>query len=147
MKSESAPPQLPPPQLPPPQSPPPQASAAAPPPVAKPGILGTLPAKVASVSKSIPVPVAAAVEPAVKRSGWLVQVGAFDDEKDAKQRLDLAQSKAKDLLGRAEPFTEKTNKGEKTMFRARFAGLEKERAEAVCKQLKRNEIPCMFLKN
>ena len=145
VKSESAPPQLPPPQ--PPQSPPPQASAAAPPPVAKPGILGTLPAKVASVSKSIPVPVAAAVEPAVKRSGWLVQVGAFDDEKDAKQRLDLAQSKAKDLLGRAEPFTEKTNKGEKTMFRARFAGLEKERAEAVCKQLKRNEIPCMFLKN
>ena len=114
---------------------------------AKPGILGTLPAKVASVSKSIPVPVAAAVEPAVKRSGWLVQVGAFDDEKDAKQRLDLAQSKAKDLLGRAEPFTEKTNKGEKTMFRARFAGLEKERAEAVCKQLKRNEIPCMLLKN
>ena len=147
VKSESSPPQLPPPQLPPPQSPPPQASAAAPPPGAKPGILGTLPAKVASVSKSIPVPVAAAVEPAVKRSGWLVQVGAFDDEKDAKQRLDLAQSKAKDLLGRAEPFTEKTNKGEKTMFRARFAGLEKERAEAVCKQLKRNEIPCMFLKN
>jgi D-alanyl-D-alanine carboxypeptidase len=99
------------------------------------------------VSKNVPVPVAAAAEPVVKRSGWLVQVGAFDDEKDAKQRLDLAQSKAKDLLGRAEPFTEKTSKGEKTMFRARFAGLEKDRAEAVCKQLKRNEIPCMFLKN
>ena len=147
VKSETSPPQLPPPQLPPPQSPPPQVSAAAPPPGARPGVLGTLPAKVASVSKSVPVPVASAVEPAVKRSGWLVQVGAFDDEKDARQRLDLAQSKAKDLLGRAEPFTEKTNKGEKTMFRARFAGLEKERAEAVCKQLKRNEIPCMFLKN
>jgi D-alanyl-D-alanine carboxypeptidase len=144
VKSESSPPQLPPPQLPPPQSPPPQL---APPPGARPGILGTLPAKVASVGKTIPVPVAAAVEPAVKRSGWLVQVGAFDDEKDAKQRLDIAQSKAKDLLGRAEPFTEKTLKGEKTMFRARFAGLEKDRAEAVCKQLKRNEIPCMFLKN
>jgi D-alanyl-D-alanine carboxypeptidase len=148
VKSESSPPQLPPPQLPPPQAQPPQVSAAAPPPPgARPGILGTLPAKVASVSKSVPVPVAAAAEPVVKRGGWLVQVGAFDDEKDAKQRLDLAQSKAKDLLGRAEPFTEKTSKGEKTMFRARFAGLEKDRAEAVCKQLKRNEIPCMFLKN
>jgi D-alanyl-D-alanine carboxypeptidase len=146
VKSESYPPQLPPPQLPPPQAQPPQVSAATPPPPgARPGILGTLPAKVASVSKTVPVPVAA--EPVVKRSGWLVQVGAFDDEKDAKQRLDLAQSKAKDLLGRAEPFTEKTSKGEKTMFRARFAGLEKDRAEAVCKQLKRNEIPCMFLKN
>ena len=92
-------------------------------------------------------PVAVAAEPAIKRSGWFVQVGAFDDEKDARQRLDLAQSKAKDMLGRAEPFTEKTTKGEKTMFRARFAGLEKDRAEAVCKQLKRNQIPCMFLKN
>ncbi len=149
VKSDSTPPQLPPPQLPPSQAAPspPVSAVAPPPPGAKPGILGTLPAKVASVSKSVPVPVAAVAEPAAKRSGWLVQVGAFDDEKDAKQRLDLAQSKAKDLLGRAEPFTEKTAKGEKTMFRARFAGLEKDRAEAVCKQLKRNEIPCMFLKN
>ncbi len=155
VKSDATPPQLPPPQLPPPQSTPPQVSPSqlpptrtvAPPPAARPGILGTLPAKVASVSKSVPVPAAAVAEPVVKRSGWLIQVGAFDDEKDAKQRLDLAQSKARDLLGRAEPFTEKTTKGEKTMFRARFAGLEKDRAEAACKQLKRNEIPCMFLKN
>ena len=147
VKSDSAPPQLPPPQLPPQQSPPPQVSAVAPAPGARPGILGTLPAKVASVSKSVPVPAPAVAEPAVKRSGWLVQVGAFDDEKDAKQRLDLAQSKARDLLARAEPFTEKTTKGDKIMFRARFAGLEKDRAESVCKQLKRNEIPCMFLKN
>jgi D-alanyl-D-alanine carboxypeptidase len=153
VKSESAPPQLPPPQWPAPQvsaaAPPPQPPAAplAPPPGARPGVLGTLPAKVASVSKNVPVPAAAAIEPVIKRSGWLVQVGAFDDEKEAKQRLDLAQSKAKDLLGRAEPFTEKTSKGEKTMFRARFAGLQKEGAEAVCKQLKRHEIPCMFLKN
>ena len=153
VKNESAPPQLPPPQWPAPQVsaavPPPQPPAPplAPPPGARPGVLGTLPAKVASVSKNVPVPAAAAIEPVIKRSGWLVQVGAFDDEKEAKQRLDLAQSKAKDLLGRAEPFTEKTSKGEKTMFRARFAGLQKEGAEAVCKQLKRHEIPCMFLKN
>jgi D-alanyl-D-alanine carboxypeptidase len=157
VKSDATPPQVPPPQLPPqhsppaqpspPQSPAPQLSAVTPPPGAPPGILGTLPAKVASVSKIAPASVAAAAEPAIKRSGWLVQVGAFDDEKDARQRLDLAQSKAKDTLGRAEPFTEKTTKGEKTMFRARFAGLEKDRAEAVCKELKRNQIPCMFLKN
>ena len=111
VKSESSPPQLPPPQLPPPQSPPPQLSAVEPPSGARPGMLGTLPAKVASVSKNVPVPVAAAVEPAVKRSGWLVQVGAFDDEKDAKQRLDLAQSKAKDLLGHAEAVHRKNHQG------------------------------------
>jgi D-alanyl-D-alanine carboxypeptidase len=106
----------------------------------------TPPAKVASASEHIPIPVA--VEPVAKaRGGWIIQVGAFDDEKDAKQRLDAAQSKAKDLLGRADSFTEKVAKGDKAMFRARFAGLEKDRAEAVCKQLKRSEIPCMLLKN
>jgi D-alanyl-D-alanine carboxypeptidase len=125
----------------------PQPSTPGPPPGAKPGVLGTLPAKIASVSKSVPVPAAAVVEPAAKRGGWLIQVGAFDDEKDAKQRLELAQSKAKDLLGHTEPFTEKVAKGDKAMFRARFAGFEKDRAEAACKQLKRSEIPCMFMRN
>jgi D-alanyl-D-alanine carboxypeptidase len=58
-----------------------------------------------------------------------------------------ALSKAPDLLRRAEPFTETFVKGDKTYFQARFAGLDKERAEAACKSLKRNEIPCMTLKN
>ena len=55
-----------------------------------------------------------------------------------------AQSKAKDLLGKADPFTERIEKGEKVLFRARFAGLEKDQAEAACKHLKRSEIPCML---
>jgi D-alanyl-D-alanine carboxypeptidase len=33
------------------------------------------------------------------------------------------------------------------MYRARFAGLDKEQAEAACKSLRRGEIPCMTLKN
>jgi D-alanyl-D-alanine carboxypeptidase len=94
----------------------------------------------------IPIPVAA--EPAIKaRGGWIIQVGALPDEKDAKQRLEAAQSKAKDLLGKADPFTERIEKGDKVLFRARFAGLEKDQAEAACKYLKRSEIPCMLLKN
>lgn len=124
----------------------PQPSPTDPPPAAKPGILGTLPAKIASTSANVPVPTAA--EPAAKRSGWIIQVGAFDDEKDAKQRLEAAQSKARDLLGRADRFTERAViKGDKIMFRARFAGLEKYQAEAACKHLKHSEIPCMLVKN
>ena len=38
-------------------------------------------------------------------------------------------------------------KGDKTFYRARFAGLGKEQAEAACKYLKKNEIACMSLKN
>jgi len=77
----------------------------------------------------------------------MIQVGAFDDEVEAKQRLTIAQQKAETQLGRAEPFTERVAKGDKTMFRARFAGLEKDQAEAACKHLKRSDIPCMTLRN
>jgi len=121
-----------------------------PPTGSRPGILGTLPAKVASAGGTVPVPDTSSSEPAdsaARHSGWMIQVGAFDDEKDAKHRLDAAQGKAKHLLGRADPFTEKVNKGRKSLYRARFAGLGKDQAEAACKHLKHSDIPCMMLKN
>lgn len=104
-------------------------------------------AKVASAGNSVPVPTASAAPASKPRGAWLIQVGALPDESEAKQRLETAQSKAKDLLGRADPFTERTEKGDKVLFRARFAGLEKDQAEAACKHLKRSAIPCMLLKN
>ncbi|MCK9918637.1 D-alanyl-D-alanine carboxypeptidase [Microbacteriaceae bacterium K1510] len=124
-----------------------------PPPGARPGILGVLPvsgAKVASAGGDVPMPAAAASEASAKArpvGGWMIQVGAFDDEKDAKQRLDTCQSKVKDVLAKADPFTEKVSKGEKALYRARFAGLDKDQAERACKQLKHGDIPCMLLKN
>lgn len=113
-----------------------------PPPSGKPGILGTLPAKALEAQNSVPP------DTAVKRSGdYLIQVGAFDDEGEAKTRLGLARNKAKDELDQADPFTEKVAKGDKTLFRARFAGFDRKQAEAACKSLRRGEIPCMLLKN
>ena len=97
--------------------------------------------------------VAAVAEPKAEpartpaRSGWIVQVGAFGSEAEAKQHLDEAQSKAKSLLGRADPFTETVTKGDKTYYRARFAGLDHDKAEAACKQLKKSEIACITIKN
>jgi D-alanyl-D-alanine carboxypeptidase len=94
----------------------------------------------------------AKAEPAPARkaqthSGWIIQIGAFETASEAKQRLDAAQSKAKSVLAGADAFTEPVTKGDKTFYRARFAGLEKSQAEATCKQLKRNDISCMTLKN
>lgn len=104
------------------------------------------PIKVASASAMVPAP--AAQELAAKpRTGWLIQVGAFDTEHEAKDRLTAAQGNAKEQLGQASPFTEPVTKGDKTLYRARFAGLDKNQAEAACKNLKRSEIPCMLLKN
>lgn len=125
---------------------------------AGPGILGTLPAKqaaapqqVASVGSTVPVPAPSPVQEATgssrARSGWMIQVGAFPEETAAKERLETAQTKAKAQLGHAEPFTEKVAKGDRSLFRARFAGLEKNQAEAACKNLKRSEIPCLLMKN
>jgi D-alanyl-D-alanine carboxypeptidase len=119
-----------------------------PPPGARPGVLGVLPAnKVASAGDSVPITASTAEVSAKRSGGWIIQVGAFDDESDAKQRLTMCQSKAKDQLRKADPFTERVAKGEKSMYRARFAGLEKEQAEAACKYLKRSDIPCMLLKD
>jgi D-alanyl-D-alanine carboxypeptidase len=81
------------------------------------------------------------------RSGWMIQVGAFPDESEAKQRLNSAQSKARRVLRGADPFTEPVVKGDKKLYRARFAGFDKDRAEAACKFLKRNDIACMAVKN
>jgi D-alanyl-D-alanine carboxypeptidase len=119
------------------------------------GILGVLPASAMAYadarSPDAPRGASAAVPttPAkqVVRSGWIVQVGAYDDEREARQRLDLARGRVKQL-GKADPFTEPVvTKGDKTMYRARFAGLDKDDAEAACRALKRNDISCFTLKN
>ncbi|HKC33863.1 MAG TPA: D-alanyl-D-alanine carboxypeptidase [Xanthobacteraceae bacterium] len=103
----------------------------------------TEPAPAVKTAKAEPAP----ARKAQTHSGWIIQIGAFETAGEAKQRLDAAQSKAKSVLAGADAFTEPVTKGDKTFYRARFAGLEKSQAEATCKQLKRNDISCMTLKN
>ena len=57
------------------------------------------------------------------RGGWLIQIGAFDGEDEAKQHLSAAQTKVHDMLAAADPFTERVQKGDKSLYRARFAGI------------------------
>jgi len=81
------------------------------------------------------------------RSGWIIQVGAYPAEQAAKQRLSSVQSKASKMLTGAEAFTETIEKGGTTYYRARFAGLDKDAAEAACKYLKKNDVECVTIKN
>ena len=85
--------------------------------------------------------------PQQTHSGWIIQVGAFPAENEAKQRLSAVQSRASRYLASADPFTESVSKGSTTLYRARFAGLGKEQAEAACNYLKRNDVDCMTIKN
>lgn len=130
------------------------------------GILGTLPAAgshqsnfqqansqlaMASVEPARAKPQAVqengAIKPVSAHSGWIIQVGALETENDARQRLDAAKSQSRGLLGKADPFTETVGKGDKKLYRARFAGLDRDQAEAVCKTLKRSDISCITIRN
>ena len=127
------------------QPPAPQSAPQPPPPGNKPGVLGVLPAAVAVASNAIVTPAAAADRPVV-RSGWAIQIGAFEDEKEARQRLAAAKTKAGAVLKRADSYTERTVRGDKTWYRARFAGFDHDSATAVCKALKRDGVSCIALK-
>jgi D-alanyl-D-alanine carboxypeptidase len=86
--------------------------------------------------------------PAVVRTGWIVQVGALESEGEAQKRIEAARSGARGLLSKADPFTEPViAKDNRKLYRARFAGLERDQAEAVCRALRRSDIPCMTARN
>lgn len=85
--------------------------------------------------------------PVSARGGWLIQIGAFEAEGEAREHLSAAQGKVRSVLASADPFTERVQKGDKQYYRARFAGFDKDRAESACRLLKRSAIDCMALKN
>jgi D-alanyl-D-alanine carboxypeptidase len=135
-------------------------SASPPPPVlgAPPSILGTLvvhagPSDDATVvAAAVDVPMAPPEPRPLPSSktphgSYMIQVGAFDGEAEAKERLKTARSIVQNLLGNADPLTERVVKGSKEFYRARFTGLEKADAEAACQYLHKNDIVCMALKS
>jgi D-alanyl-D-alanine carboxypeptidase len=130
-------------------APPVAAKADLPPPSpARASVLGMLPGRTAMASAE-PAPSAAAVKTAKAQlhTGWIIQVGAYPAETEARQRLSAVKSKAARLLASADPFTETVVKGGSTFYRARFAGLDREQAEEACKYLKRNDVDCLTIKN
>ena len=131
-------------------------------PPARAGILGYLPTRAATATASVPDPIsmpasappARESEPAAatpsrppSRTGWVIQVGALPTESEAQQRLASVRSKASRLLSSANAFTEPVQRGETTLYRARFAVLDREQAEAACKYLKRNDVDCLAMRN
>lgn len=119
------------------------------------GILGVLPAAPAPAAKLAsadpapqPIQMSGTTKPVVTHSGWIVQVGALESESEAQQRIEAARSSARGLLSKADPFTEPVvARDNRKLYRARFAGLERDQAEAVCRTLKRADISCMTVRN
>jgi len=94
------------------------------------------PTKVASLNVEAP-------EAKKTVSGWVIQLGATDDEGKAKDILDSARDRFGKLLGRASPYTEKVTSNGSTLYRARFSGFkESADAEKACKALKKGGLNC-----
>jgi len=122
------------------------------------GVLGVLPASSQAMAYADPkaqiqsqpqaIQQNGAIKPVAAHTGWIIQVGALESESEARERIEAARNQAHGLLSKADPFTEAvTAKGDRKLFRARFAGLDRDQAEAVCRTLKRTDIPCMTARN
>ena len=104
-------------------------------------------AKIETVNTSVKSEIAASSPKAPRaHDEWLIQIGAFDREDEARQHLSTARLKVRDVLAAAHALTERIQNGDKVLYRARFTGFDKGTAEAACQHLKRSEMDCIALK-
>lgn len=76
-------------------------------------------------------------------SGWVIQVASMPSEREANSFLASAKSRASNVLGGAEPFTETFQHNGRTYYRARFSGFsDKDQAWDACGSLKNYNIAC-----
>jgi D-alanyl-D-alanine carboxypeptidase len=101
------------------------------------------PLRLASLESDAPAP---SPRPSA-HGGMLIQIGATPTIEQANALIARAKGAGRGALAAAHPFTEKVQKGETTLFRARFAGLDPNGADAVCKTLKRAGIACFAVRN
>ncbi len=82
-----------------------------------------------------------------QHGGWVIQIGATDAPGKATDLLNRAKSEGRSALASARPMTEKVKKGDSTLYRARFVGLDTGSAEAACKTLKRSGFACIAMRD
>jgi D-alanyl-D-alanine carboxypeptidase len=109
--------------------------------------LASLEAPDASAASPQPAAAAPAESPAAAgpaRTGWIIQIGATDNEAAARKLLDRARSSAERALASAEGFTESVDKNGSRLWRARFAGFgDQKKANAACAALKSRAFACL----
>ena len=76
-----------------------------------------------------------------------IQIGAYASVAEAERQLQLARSKAGDLIGGAPAITQPVTANGKQMWRARFAGFQATTASTICSELRRRQIDCLVSKS
>ncbi|PIW27669.1 MAG: D-alanyl-D-alanine carboxypeptidase [Rhodobacterales bacterium CG15_BIG_FIL_POST_REV_8_21_14_020_59_13] len=82
--------------------------------------------------------------PDIRPSGWSIQVGAYTDEAAARARLETVRDLADDLETAA-MYTPRFDSNGRTLFRARFTGVDARRARAACARLAARDEPCFAI--
>ena len=75
-----------------------------------------------------------------------IQIGAYQSAAEAERQLAAVRSRAPVLLGKAPAMTQPVQQGDKTLYRARYAGFDAATAASACSELKRLNLACLVLK-
>ncbi len=108
---------------------------------------------VANLPAPMPVPVAlgrsrATAEAPVQRTAaaagadYHVQIGVYGSPADAERAMTAAKSKAAHVLAARAPLAMPLTKGDRQLYRARFAGFDSASATSACNELRRNGLDC-----
>ena len=74
--------------------------------------------------------------------GFQVQIGVYSSPSDAERAMAAARTKAGHVLGDSEPIAMPLTKGDKQLYRARFAGFDSAAATSACNELRRAGLDC-----
>lgn len=101
-----------------------------------------------AAAEAVPA-VARPAKPAGRAAGqdFLIQIGAYDSVDEAERKLKQARETAAGVLDGSAPMTEAVTKGDRKLYRARFAGFDSARATEACIELRRHSIDCMVAKS
>jgi D-alanyl-D-alanine carboxypeptidase len=74
-----------------------------------------------------------------------IQIGAYSSAAEAELALAATRNRATDLLAGATPATAPIQRGNRQLYRARFAGFSASVAANTCLELRRRQIDCLVL--
>jgi D-alanyl-D-alanine carboxypeptidase len=73
---------------------------------------------------------------------WNIQIGAFSKKEEARQKLMQMKTSGFRFLNGKPALTVEVQKGEETVYRARFSGFNQKTAKAACVQLSKKGMTC-----
>ncbi|MDX9860246.1 MAG: D-alanyl-D-alanine carboxypeptidase [Rhodospirillales bacterium] len=83
--------------------------------------------------------------PSAAAGNWAVQVGAYRRQEPAIEAARMAIEKVPSLLGEGIIKIVPLKKKKHTLYRARIAGFDKDRADTACRSLEREGVPCLVV--